>query len=268
MRSRMHQTLRERGIAEPPIAVARRSWDPSWRSRITRHGGGEDPWLCDPGFGRVCSWGVAEDTPNLPVPYKCRQVSRYEALPLVQPEQEQGGSHDGRDHLWHPGDAGNGDDARATWVLDSVPWSRHPAFLPSPAATRPLRRVGVLARAGGPPRAFQISSTSGPTLIGVLRRGGPARTLALTRPRRDYPQPGAVRPIARLAHVAPALRRAVQEVDPRFSRTCSARTGEPDGLRTVWGWKPELPRPHRKRFSLGGGHGKRNGEVNSPTPGS
>ena len=103
---------------------------------------------------------------------------------------------------------------------------------------------------------------------GGLRWGRPRRTLAVTRLRLDHPQLGAVRPIARLAHVARAPRRAVQEVDPRFSWTCSARTGEPDGLRTVWGWKPELPRPHRKRFSLGGGQGKRNGEVNSPTPGS
>jgi hypothetical protein len=26
---------------------------PSWR-QVWRRGGGEDPWLCDPGFGRVC----------------------------------------------------------------------------------------------------------------------------------------------------------------------------------------------------------------------
>jgi len=44
-------------------------------------------------------------------------------------------------------------------------------------------------------------------------------------------------------------RKLVQEVDPRFSRTCSARIGEPPGPRTVWGWKPELPRPHRKHIS-------------------
>jgi len=28
---------------------------PSWRQAVVRRrGGGEDPWLCDPGFGRVC----------------------------------------------------------------------------------------------------------------------------------------------------------------------------------------------------------------------
>src|SRR2546422_3709955 len=27
---------------------------PSWRHLCRRRGGGEDPWLCAPGFGRVC----------------------------------------------------------------------------------------------------------------------------------------------------------------------------------------------------------------------
>jgi hypothetical protein len=39
-------------------------------------------------------------------------------------------------------------------------------------------------------------------------------------------------------------------------------------LQAVWGWKPELLRPNRKRFSLSGGQGKKNEEVNSSTPGN
>ena len=39
-------------------------------------------------------------------------------------------------------------------------------------------------------------------------------------------------------------------------------------MQAIWGWKPELSRPYRKRFSLGGGQEKKNGEGNSPTPGS
>src|SRR5215208_56906 len=41
------------------------------------------------------------------------------------------------------------------------------------------------------------------------------------------------------------------------------RTGWPQ---TTRGSKPELSRPDRKRFSLGGGQRMKNGEVNSPTP--
>jgi hypothetical protein len=34
-------------------SAARRSWGPSWRSRM-RRGGSEDPWLCVPDFRQVC----------------------------------------------------------------------------------------------------------------------------------------------------------------------------------------------------------------------
>jgi hypothetical protein len=52
-----------------------------------------------------------------------------------------------------------------------------------------------------------------------------------------------VKPVARFTHAAAAPRRAVQKVDPRFNRICSARIDEPDGPQAVRGWKPELPRP-------------------------
>jgi hypothetical protein len=54
-------------------------------------------------------------------------------------------------------------------------------------------------------------------------------------------------PIACLVRTAAAPRCAVQEVDPRFSRTCSARTGEPDSPQAIWEWTTELLRPIRTR---------------------
>jgi hypothetical protein len=46
-----------RTSAESPGSVARRSWGPSWRQAGIPFGvaeGCEDPWLCGPGFRRVC----------------------------------------------------------------------------------------------------------------------------------------------------------------------------------------------------------------------
>jgi hypothetical protein len=74
------------------------------------------------------------------------------------------------------------------------------------------------------------------------------------------------RPIARLVHVAVALRCAEQEVDPRFSRLAALALVNQMDAQAVWEWKPELSRPYRKRYSLGGGQKKKNEEVNSPTP--
>jgi hypothetical protein len=45
------------GSAEPTRSAARQSWDPTGVSSAASRGG-EDPWLCDPGFRRVClCWG-------------------------------------------------------------------------------------------------------------------------------------------------------------------------------------------------------------------
>jgi hypothetical protein len=79
---------------------------------------------------------------------------------------------------------------------------------------------------------------------------------------------GAVGPIASLTHVGVALRRAVQEVDPRFDRLAAPASANCEARQASWGWKPELPTPNRKREQLGGRRGKKNGEVNSSTPGN
>src|SRR5687767_10726926 len=91
--------------------------------------------------------------------------------------------------------------------------------------------------------------------------------LAVLKLRADHAQLESARPIACLVHAAVAPRCAVQEVDPRFSRLAAlalanqmAREPSGDGSRSSQG--------HTANAQLGGGHGKKNGKANFPTPGN
>lgn len=79
--------------------------------------------------------------------------------------------------------------------------------------------------------------------------------------------PGAVRPIACLTHVG--WRSGVQcKRSIRDSTDRSARTGEPKGPSNLLGMEAGVPKAKPQTDQLGGRRGKKNREVNSPTPGN